>query len=175
MSNPQTSYKGNILVVDDTPANLRLLAGMLTKHEYKVRLIPNGSLALKAVQTAPPDLILLDIMMPEMDGYQVCERLKADETTHDIPVIFISALDEVLDKVKAFAAGGEDYVTKPFQVEEVLARVESHLNLRALQKQLQQANAELMQANISLTESNQELDAFAHTVAHDVKNPLAHV
>ena len=113
--------------------------------------------------------------MPEMDGYQVCERLKANEATRDMPVIFISALDEVLDKVKAFRVGGADYVTKPFQVEEVLARVESHLNLRALQKQLQQANIELTEANASLRESNQELDAFAHTVAHDLKNPLAHV
>jgi signal transduction histidine kinase len=151
--------KGNILVVDDTPANLRFLNGMLLESGYRVRLAPNGKLALKSVHLNAPDLILLDIMMPEMSGYELCRQLKADETTHDIPVIFISALDDVLDKVTAFSAGGVDYITKPFQAEEVLARVKTHLTIRHLQQTLEEQIA--------------ELDAFAHTVAHDLKNPLS--
>jgi sigma-B regulation protein RsbU (phosphoserine phosphatase) len=139
--------KASILVVDDTPANLRLLTGMLGRQGYEVRPVPNGKLALMAVESAPPDLILLDVKMPELNGYQVCQRLKADERTRDTPVIFISALDELGDKVKAFEAGGVDYVTKPFQFEEVLARVETHLALRALQVRLQEANEKLQQAN----------------------------
>jgi len=141
MSNAGTDApKGNLLIVDDKPANLRLLAAMLIEQGYKVRSAINGRLALTATQAAPPDMILLDINMPEMNGYEVCERLKADESTHDIPIIFISALDETQDKVKAFTVGGVDYITKPFQLEEVLARVETHLALRKLQKQLQDAN-----------------------------------
>ena len=126
--------KGNILVVDDTPANLRLLAGMLSEHQYRVRPVPSGELALRAARAAPPDLILLDINMPGMNGYEVCEQLRADPRLADIPVIFISALDETLDKVRAFAAGGVDYITKPFQFEEVLVRLQTHLSLRALQQ-----------------------------------------
>jgi sigma-B regulation protein RsbU (phosphoserine phosphatase) len=137
---PDTPSKGNILVVDDTPANLRLLSGMLADQGYKVRPVINGQMALTAAQAAPPDLILLDINMPEMNGYEVCERLKTDAQTRDIPIIFISALDAIEDKVKAFNVGGLDYVTKPFQFEEVLARVETHLALRRLQRQLQDAN-----------------------------------
>jgi sigma-B regulation protein RsbU (phosphoserine phosphatase) len=133
--------KGNLLIVDDKPANLRLLASMLVEQGYKVRSAINGPLALTATAAAPPDMILLDINMPEMNGYEVCERLKADQDTRDIPIIFISALGETQDKVRAFQVGGVDYITKPFQVEEVLARVETHLALRRLQKQLQGANA----------------------------------
>jgi sigma-B regulation protein RsbU (phosphoserine phosphatase) len=135
--------KSDILIVDDTPANLQLLSKMLSERGYRVRPVPNGSLALSAAQLEPPDLVLLDIRMPEMDGYAVCEQLKADEKTSDIPVIFISALDATQDKVKAFRVGGLDYITKPFQLEEVLARVETHLALRKLQKQLQEANAKM--------------------------------
>jgi CheY-like chemotaxis protein len=107
----------NILVVDDTPANLQVLAGMLKDRGYKVRPVPSGKLALLAAQREPPDLILLDINMPEMNGYEVCEHLKADDSLKGVPVIFISALTEQLDKVKAFAIGGVDYLTKPFQME----------------------------------------------------------
>ena len=146
MSNNQTDIsRGNILIVDDTPANLRLLSKMLAEQGYHVRPVPDGSLALAAVQAEPPDLILLDIRMPKMNGYQVCEHLKADAPTCDIPIIFISALDATQDKVRAFAVGGVDYITKPFQVEEVLARVETHLTLRNLQKQLQNANRKMAQ------------------------------
>jgi sigma-B regulation protein RsbU (phosphoserine phosphatase) len=139
------SRQESILVVDDTPASLRLLAQMLTEHGYQVRPVPDGALAVAAAQAEPPDLILLDIRMPGMNGYEVCARLKAEPRTQDIPVIFISALDEIQDKMRAFASGGVDYVTKPFQVEEVLARVQAHLTLRRLQRQLQEANRRMEQ------------------------------
>ncbi len=112
----------SILVVDDTPDNLRLLSGILSAKGYKVRPVPNGKKALSAAKAKPPDLILLDIMMPGMDGYAVCEKMKADESTREIPIIFISALNEVPDKVKAFSQGGVDYIIKPFEAEEVIAR-----------------------------------------------------
>lgn len=133
---------GNILVVDDTPANLTLLAGMLREKGYKVRPVPGGRLALMAVQSEAPDLILLDINMPEMDGFEVCRRLKADIRFRDIPVIFISALTETLDKVRAFSEGGVDYITKPFQFEEVEARVETHLKLYRYQIDLERLVSE---------------------------------
>ena len=136
-----------ILVVDDTPANLQVLAGMLKDRGYKVRPVPSGKLALLAAERDPPDLILLDINMPEMNGYEVCEHLKADDELKGIPVIFISALTEQLDKVKAFAIGGVDYLTKPFQMEELHARVETHLKLRRLQIELEETNARLAKAN----------------------------
>ena len=121
--------QANILVVDDTPANLQVLTGMLKEQGYRVRPALSGKLALQGAQAEPPDLILLDINMPEMNGYQVCERLKSDEKLREAPVIFISALNETLDKVKAFSSGGVDYITKPFQFEEVHARIRTHLEL----------------------------------------------
>jgi PAS domain S-box-containing protein len=135
--------RGDVLIVDDTLPNLRLLSDMLSEQGYEVRGVSDGQMALDVVNLEPPDLILLDVMMPGMDGYEVCRRLKANEQTHDIPIIFISALEEVRDKVGGFEAGGVDYVTKPFQVEEVLARVETHLTLRNLQAQLEARNAQL--------------------------------
>jgi sigma-B regulation protein RsbU (phosphoserine phosphatase) len=137
----------SILVVDDVSANLRVLTGMLKDRGYKVRPVPSGELALLAVRKEPPDLILLDINMPEMNGYEVCECLKADETLRGIPVIFISALNENLDKVKAFAIGGVDYITKPFQMEELHARVETHLKLRRLHVELEETNSRLERVN----------------------------
>lgn len=122
--------KNNILIVDDTPENLTVLLQMLTEQGYRVRPALSGEIALKSVQADPPDLILLDILMPEMDGYEVCGVLKSSERTSQIPIIFISALSEVEDVVKAFQAGGVDYITKPFQVDEVLARVRTHLELQ---------------------------------------------
>jgi sigma-B regulation protein RsbU (phosphoserine phosphatase) len=139
-ASPLSAPKADLLIVDDKPANLRLLATMLVEQGYKVRSAINGPLALTATRAAPPDMILLDINMPEMSGFEVCERLKADEQTRDIPIIFVSALDETADKVRAFDAGGVDYITKPFHLEEVLARVETHLALRRLQKRLEDAN-----------------------------------
>jgi sigma-B regulation protein RsbU (phosphoserine phosphatase) len=137
----------SILAVDDTPANLQVLAGMLKERGYKVRPVPSGKLALLAARRDPPDLILLDINMPEMNGYEVCEHLKADGNLKEIPVIFISALTEQLDKVKAFSTGGVDYLTKPFQMEELHARVETHLKLRRLQIELEETNERLAKAN----------------------------
>jgi sigma-B regulation protein RsbU (phosphoserine phosphatase) len=141
--------KGSILIVDDTQANLRLLSQILVGQGYHVRPVPDGPLALAAVRAESPDLILLDVRMPEMDGYQVCAHLKADSETRDIPIIFISALNATQDKVRAFHAGGVDYITKPFQAPEVLARVQTHLALRELQKQLLDAN-ERMARELSL-------------------------
>ena len=141
----QESSKGEILVVDDTPANLRLLTKILQDRNYHVRPVPDGSLALAAAKAKPPDLILLDIRMPGLDGFQVCEKLKSNVSTQDVPIIFISALDAVEDKVRAFSVGGVDYITKPFQAEEVLARVQNHLDLRRLQAQLETANTKMAQ------------------------------
>jgi len=139
-----------ILIVDDRPENLSLLSVMLEQQGYNVRQAFNGSEALKAVPSDPPDLILLDIYMPGMDGYTVCQHLKAEPSTQDIPVIFVSALDEAWDKVQAFSAGGCDYITKPFKVVEVLARVESQLKIQHLQRRLRAQNALLQQANQEL-------------------------
>ncbi len=134
------SASESILIVDDTPANLRLLSEILQQRGYQVRAAANGRRALASVAAEPPDLILLDIRMPELDGYEVCLQLKERSQSRDIPVLFISALDEIQDKMKAFAVGGLDYITKPFQVEEVVARVDTHLALRRLQKNLLEAN-----------------------------------
>lgn len=135
-----------ILVIDDNSDNLRLLAAILEESQYKIRLAPNGERALATIHKEAPDLILLDVMMPDMDGFEVCRLLKADQETTGIPVIFISALDETIDKVKAFSMGGVDYITKPFKPEEVLARVRTHLTLRHLQRSLENKNKELRQA-----------------------------
>lgn len=163
---------GDILIVDDKPENLLLLKQILTGRGYAVRTVASGAEALEAAGLQVPDLILLDILMPIMDGYEVCRRLKANDRTRDIPVLFLSALDETEDKIKAFSAGGVDYITKPFQIEEVMARIETHLALRSLHRQLNAANARLASHLEELEARNEELDAFAHTVAHDIKNPL---
>ena len=150
-----------ILIVDDVPDNLRVLSSTLTEQGYRVRCAKNGSMALMALQATLPDLILLDINMPDMDGYEVCQKLKASSASSDIPVIFISALDDVLDKVKAFDVGGVDYITKPFQVGEVLARVKSQLALQAAKKEISNLNAVLeqriQQRTVQLEAANQEL------------------
>jgi CheY-like chemotaxis protein len=126
--------ESDIMIVDDNPANLKLLEDMLLQRGYEVRSFPLGRLALAAATKNPPDLILLDINMPEMNGYQVCERLKSTEGLSDIPVIFLSALNETEDKVQAFRSGGVDYISKPFQFEEVQARVQTHVKLRHAQQ-----------------------------------------
>lgn len=150
ITNPKTSLTGEILIVDDTSVNLRLLVSMLAEQGYRVRPARNGNLALMSARVAPPDLILLDIKMPDLNGFEVCEQLKADPRTRDIPVIFISALGQTEDKVKAFTFGGVDYITKPFQVEEVLARVKTHLAMYSLQQQLSTANLQLQESNDQL-------------------------
>ena len=139
----ENSTQISIMIIDDTPANLQVLAGMLKDGGYKVRPVPSGKLAIKAAENEPPDLILLDIMMPEMDGYDVCRKLKSTEKLKDIPVIFISAMSDTPDKVKALGVGGVDYITKPFQFAEVRARVETHLKIRKLQIELQEHNLQL--------------------------------
>ena len=144
MNSDQTGIiQEDILIVDDTLENLRLLSTMLIKQGYNVRKAINGKMALTAVQTVVPDLILLDIMMPEMDGYEVCQRLKANQQTAKIPVIFLSALNEVFDKVKAFEVGAVDYISKPFQFEEVLVRVQNQMALKSAQREILKLNTEL--------------------------------
>ena len=171
---------GDILIVDDTPNNLRFLSTTLTEQGYKVRSVTDGLMALTVAQAAKPDLILLDIMMPNLDGYEVCQRLKANEQTRDIPVIFLSALDEVIDKVKSFTVGGVDYITKPFQLDEVLARIETHLSLRAAQKEIRQLNAELeqrvrqrtAQLEQEISERLQAQERLLHLALYDVLTGL---
>lgn len=178
---PPKSYRGDILVIDDTPANLRLLVNLLSAKGYKVRALPSGKIALAGIHSALPDLILLDIMMPDMDGYEVCQRLKAEEHTREIPIIFISAMHEVIDKVKAFSMGAVDYITKPFHTKEVIARVETHLENRFLQERLKAKNNQLSQAleelkiaqeHIIKSEKMAALGQLVASIAHEVNTPL---
>ena len=167
--------KGNILIVDDAPDNLRLLSRMLVQQGYEVRSAISGAMALRAVHTIPTDLVLLDINMPKMDGFEVCERLKLDVETCEIPVIFLSAYSNAVDKVKAFRAGGVDYITKPFQVEEVLVRVENQLTLRRLQIELQQAKIDALRALDREKELSRLKSEFVSMITHDFKTPLASI
>ena len=173
----------SIMIVDDTPDNLKLLEEMLRGRGYFVRAFPRGRLALAAAANEPPDLIMLDINMPEMTGYETCERLKTDPRLSSIPVIFISALNETLDKVKAFQCGGVDYVTKPFQLEEVQARVTTHLRLRQLQVELEMHNAhleetvrlrtrELADAKGRLAILDKAKSDFLILISHELRTPL---
>jgi signal transduction histidine kinase len=167
---------GTIMVVDDFPANLEMLVTLLTHHGYDTRPAISGAMALQAVHSDPPDLILLDINMPEMNGFEVCTALKADPRTQHIPVIFISALDETLDKVKAFNVGGVDYLTKPIQTEETLARIQTQMTLAHQRQQLEQHYQELehlrQQERLRFEELNALKDQFVRTVSHDLKNPI---
>lgn len=171
--------QGDIFVIDDNPINLNLLAHLLRERGYQVRIATSGRRGIVAVRTSVPDLIMLDITMPEMNGYEVCQQLKADDQLRDIPVIFISALDDALDKVKAFEVGGVDYVTKPFQIEEVLARIENQLRISQLQKELRETNNQLERQRAQLLEANQKLKDveqakadFTAMLVHDLKSPL---
>lgn len=171
--------KGNILIVDDLIENLRILTEMLSKQGYKVRSVTNGKMALRTISNNPPDVILLDIKMPEMDGYQVCSTLKADEETDEIPVIFLSALDEIGDKVKAFQVGGVDYITKPFQPEEVIARIQAQITIQNQKQQLRleierhQQTAEILYQSRALLASvlnNSQDGIVAMQAVRDVTN-----
>jgi two-component system sensor histidine kinase/response regulator len=154
-----------ILVVDDTVENLQLLASLLGGQGYDVRPVTNGRLALQAVERDPPDLVLLDINMPAMDGYDVCARLKQTDAGRDVPVIFLTAMTDTAAKLKAFKAGGVDYITKPFQIDEVLARVATHIALRRAQRNLAEEHARLL-----VVEDLRE--KLFHMVVHDMRSPL---
>jgi two-component system, sensor histidine kinase and response regulator len=163
---------GTILIVDDTPANLDLLGAMLADEGYDVRPAINGQVALMAVRASLPDLILLDINMPGKNGYEVCQELKADEQTAEVPIIFLSALDEIADKVRAFQVGGVDYITKPFQFEEVLARVENQLTLYRQRREIEELREKERRY---FEELNKMKDQFVNTVSHDLKNPINNI
>lgn len=177
--------KMTIMVVDDTPANLALLETMLQNHGVRVVAFPRGEMALRAAAESPPDLVLLDIMMPEMDGFEVCRRLRqltADNGMEEIPVIFISALDDASSIVKAFAHGGADYVCKPFQEEEVLARVNVQMRVLSLQRQLRLQNErleelvaertrELARANARLIDLGRIKNDFLGMISHEIRTP----
>ena len=159
------THAGDLLIVDDNLNNLRLLESMLSEHGYQVRAARDGNHALKIVATVPPELILLDIRMPGISGYEVCAQLKSNPVTAEIPVIFLSAIDELQDKIKAFHYGGVDYVTKPFQTEELLIRVKTHLSLCRLQQQLRKQTHIAEQANTVKSR-------FLAAASHDLRQPL---
>jgi len=173
----------DIMIVDDNPANLKLLEDMLVQQGHDVRSFPLGRLALAAARNHTPNLILLDINMPEMDGYEVCRRLKGEPALAAVPVIFLSALNETHDKVKAFRSGAVDYIAKPFQFEEVHARVKTHLELYRLQQALGLQNEkleetvasrtlELAEANERLTILDRSKSAFLTLIQHEFRTPL---
>lgn len=162
--------KGLVMVVDDTPENLSLLRQILARAGMETLALPGGNMALKACEKRKPDLLLLDVNMPEMDGYEVCRRLKSSPATMDIPVLFLSALSASSDKIKAFEAGGVDYITKPFQQEEVIARVRTHLKLNRLSTELTSRNLELEEANRNLVRLEDARDTLVQTIVHDMRS-----
>jgi two-component system, sensor histidine kinase and response regulator len=175
--------RDQIMAVDDQPENLKLLEDMLRQRGYLVRSFPRGRLALAAAVRNPPGLILLDINMPEMNGYEVCERLKEDGKLSGIPVIFLSALGEIEDKVRAFRSGGVDYISKPFQIDEVQARVETHMRLHRLHRELQaqkdhledtvaSRTRELTEAHARLTILDRAKTEFLNLISHELRTPL---
>jgi DNA-binding response OmpR family regulator len=171
------------MLVDDAPANLKVLEEILLGAGYKVRSFPSGRLALNAAHTDPPDIILLNVSMPEIDGYEVCARLKADPSLAHIPVLFISTLTEPIDKTRAFGCGGVDYLTKPFHFEEVLARVRTHLNIQQLQQEIERRNSglekrvhlrtrQLSEANTRLAVLDEAKTEFLRRIALELRAPL---
>jgi len=195
-----TQTNGTLLIIDDIPENVKVLLNFLIRQGFKILATKEGEQGIKVAKNIHPDLILLDVMMPGMNGFEVCKILKADKSTQNIPIIFMTALTDMVDKVKGFELGAADYITKPVHHEEVLVRIHSHLKLRRLQQQLEEQNElllyeirlrkeveaslqytnnvlveqtlELQAKTFELEQRNTELDAFAHTVAHDLKTPL---
>ncbi|MEM7592154.1 MAG: diguanylate cyclase, partial [Cyanobacteria bacterium P01_A01_bin.83] len=163
---PSQTVKAKILVVDDKPENLHLLADALGKQGYEVKGVVNGKMALMVANSVIPDLILLDVVMPDLNGYQVCEQLKANQATQNIPIIFLSASNNSVDRVKALSAGGVDYINKPFQLDEVLLRIRNQLQLQAAQKKILKFNTELEQR---IQERTAQLEAANQELTYEVK------
>jgi DNA-binding response OmpR family regulator len=183
--NDKNSERSIILIVDDNQTNLDVLFELLKNYGFKVLVAQDGESAIEQIEYIHPDLILLDIMMPGIDGFETCHRLKADQATQDIPIIFMSALSDTVDKVKGFQTGAVDYITKPFQHEEVLSRIQTHLTIRSLQKKLEEKNVELAHLNQNLErlveqKSKQLIDQektaiigrLTQGMVHNLKSPL---
>lgn len=177
-------FKADILIVDDVPENIRFLSSFLGQQGYQVRKAINGKSAFVAIESLPPELILLDVNMSEMDGYEVCKALKSSPRTAEIPVIFLSAGNDLNDKVKAFEAGGVDYITKPFQLEEVLVRIETQLRIQSLQQKLQEQNLQLQsaltdlqkaQAKLVQREKMSSVARIVGEISHEINNPLSFI
>lgn len=165
-------FENDAILIVDADKNLGVLFDYLKGYGFEVLVAHDGETVLTIAETVKPDIILLDVKIPDLDGFEVCRRLKASETTQDIPVIFMTSLANTVDKVRGFALGAVDYVTKPIQAEEVFARVRTHLTIQQLQRNLEEKNVRLEQEIAEREILIAELDAFAHTVAHDLKNPL---
>ncbi|MEO8163934.1 MAG: response regulator [Betaproteobacteria bacterium] len=166
MTSPAEPHEATLLIVDDKPQNLRLISDFLAEQGFELMLTRSGAQALDKIELAMPDLVLLDVTMPKMDGFEVCRRLKSNARTASLPVIFMTALDDTAHKVEGFHLGAADYITKPIQREELLARIQHHLQLHKLQQKLLTQSEDLAQKNA-------ELEAYAHTIAHSLKTPLA--
>lgn len=170
--NLEAAEQSVILLVDDNPTNLGILVKSLSDSGYKVRVAQDGESAIAQIPYAKPDLILLDVMMPGIDGFETCRRLKLDSATKDIPVIFMTALTDVFDKVQAFQVGAVDYIIKPFRVEEVLVRARTHLDIQKLQNQLKTQNLHLQEEIRERQKAQEAVQVFLHAVSHDLRNPV---
>jgi signal transduction histidine kinase len=177
MNDPENGIREipKILIVDDTPANIDVLSATLEREGFNIFMAPNGKVALKLIEKQKPDLVLLDIMMPDMDGYEVCRILKDGKDTQDIPVIFITGKSQVEDVVEGFRAGGQDYITKPIRQEEVLARVRTHLQINLLRRKQEQLIKELEEKNQRLVVLDNQKNGFLGMVAHDLRNPCVSI